>query len=216
MKRMTTRTSKMPGGSFSLRAIETCPAGAALAKIPGSVCEGCYARKGRYSMPNVSGAQRERRRILGDSPGDFVRRMVEEIRESGDRRFRVHDSGDLFSGWYARAWRDIARALPGVTFWIPTKEWGAGEPRISDILSLAREPNVVMRPSAPMVNDPPPEVGGLAAGTMVVPPGDEGWARSCGAMVCPSTLPSSRGGCEENGCFTCWDDPGKAVAYVRH
>ena len=43
-----TRTSKMPGLSYSLPAWE-CQVGAKLRKVPGSVCAGCYALKGNYT-----------------------------------------------------------------------------------------------------------------------------------------------------------------------
>jgi len=52
-----TYTEKMPGGSFSLPAIVTCPIGGKLALIDGTPCSGCYALKGRYQMPNVRQAQ---------------------------------------------------------------------------------------------------------------------------------------------------------------
>jgi hypothetical protein len=43
-----TRTSKMPGLSYSLPAWE-CKTGSKLRKIPGSVCASCYALKGNYT-----------------------------------------------------------------------------------------------------------------------------------------------------------------------
>ena len=52
-----TRTSKMPGLSYSLPAWE-CKTGAKLAKIKGSVCNGCYAMKGNYTRyPAIKAAQ---------------------------------------------------------------------------------------------------------------------------------------------------------------
>ena len=42
---MLSRTSKMPCESISLDARQ-CKTGSKLAKIPGSVCNGCYALKG--------------------------------------------------------------------------------------------------------------------------------------------------------------------------
>ena len=44
--------SKMPGPAYNLPATE-CKTGAKLVKIPGSVCAGCYALKGRYRFNNV-------------------------------------------------------------------------------------------------------------------------------------------------------------------
>ena len=55
-----TRTSKMPGMSYSLPAWE-CRTGSKLAKIPGSVCFNCYAMKGNYTRyPAIKTAQYDR------------------------------------------------------------------------------------------------------------------------------------------------------------
>ena len=52
-----TRTSKMPGLSYSLPAWE-CQTGAKLRKIPGTPCFGCYALKGNYiRYPAIKKAQ---------------------------------------------------------------------------------------------------------------------------------------------------------------
>ena len=42
-----TRTSKMPGLSYSLPAWE-CQTGGKLSLVPGTPCFGCYAKKGNY------------------------------------------------------------------------------------------------------------------------------------------------------------------------
>ena len=44
--------SKMPGYAYGLPA-KDCIVGSTLAKIPGSVCHGCYALMGNYRFPNV-------------------------------------------------------------------------------------------------------------------------------------------------------------------
>ena len=54
-----TRTSKMPGLSYSLPAWE-CKTGSKLRKVKGSVCEGCYALKGCYVFKVVQEAQYKR------------------------------------------------------------------------------------------------------------------------------------------------------------
>ena len=52
-----TKTSKMPGLSYSLPAW-ACKTGAKLAKIPGTPCFGCYAMKGNYiRYPAIKQAQ---------------------------------------------------------------------------------------------------------------------------------------------------------------
>ncbi len=49
------KPSKMPCHGFSTPA-DACQVGSQLRKIPGSVCAGCYALKGRYRFPNVQRA----------------------------------------------------------------------------------------------------------------------------------------------------------------
>ena len=49
------KPSKMPGYAYNLPATE-CKIGSKLVKVPGSVCHGCYALKGRYRFPNVKDA----------------------------------------------------------------------------------------------------------------------------------------------------------------
>ena len=53
------KPSKMPGWAYGLPAAE-CKTGSKLAKIPGSVCSGCYALKGCYVFPVVQAAQYRR------------------------------------------------------------------------------------------------------------------------------------------------------------
>ena len=59
-----TRTSKMPGLSYSLPAWE-CKTGSKLRKVPGSVCASCYALKGNYTRyPEIKRAQYVRLQAL--------------------------------------------------------------------------------------------------------------------------------------------------------
>ena len=84
--------SKMPGPAYNLPA-SMCLTGAKLVQIPGSVCAGCYALKGRYRFNNVQQAL-ERRAASLKHP-DWVKAMVALI--SGHEYFRWHDSGDIQS-----------------------------------------------------------------------------------------------------------------------
>ena len=82
--------SKMPGPAYNLPAV-ACITGAKLVKVPGSVCAGCYALKGRYRFPNVQAALNRRLKSL-EHP-DWIRAMVVLIDKAP--WFRWHDSGDL-------------------------------------------------------------------------------------------------------------------------
>ena len=60
------KPSKMPGPAHNLPAV-ACKTGAKLVQIPGSVCAGCYALKGRYRFNNVQKALQRRLAAL-ESP----------------------------------------------------------------------------------------------------------------------------------------------------
>jgi hypothetical protein len=53
------KPSKMPGLSYGISAL-ACRVGAKLAKVAGSVCNGCYALKANYSYPSVQKAHVKR------------------------------------------------------------------------------------------------------------------------------------------------------------
>ena len=73
-----TRTSKMPGLSYSLPAWE-CKTGAKLVKVPGSVCAGCYAMKGNYTRyPAIKAAQYKR--LASINKPEWVMAMVIQIK----------------------------------------------------------------------------------------------------------------------------------------
>ena len=57
------KPSKMPGPAYNLPAYK-CITGQKLAKIPGSVCFGCYALKGRYRFRPVKSAMERRLEAL--------------------------------------------------------------------------------------------------------------------------------------------------------
>ena len=71
------KPSKMPGPAHNLPAV-ACKTGAKLAQIPGSVCSGCYALKGRYRFNNVQAALQRRLKAL-EHP-QWVEAMVQLIK----------------------------------------------------------------------------------------------------------------------------------------
>lgn len=89
--------SKMPGLSWSLPAHRSCP------RANGSICDNCYAAKGRYIMAKVRNAQNARFTWTVESMRTpegrafWVSTMTAAIRN--EKYFRVHDSGDMFNPW---------------------------------------------------------------------------------------------------------------------
>ena len=61
------KPSKMPGPAYNLPAA-ACITGAKLVKVPGSVCAGCYALKGRYRFNNVQAALQRRLQAIAPLP----------------------------------------------------------------------------------------------------------------------------------------------------
>jgi len=88
-----TKTSKMPGLSYSLPAWE-CKTGWKLAQVPGTPCFSCYAKKGNYTRyPAIKAAQYRRLKAI-DHP-QWVDAMAAKIRNQ--KWFRWHDAGDVQS-----------------------------------------------------------------------------------------------------------------------
>jgi hypothetical protein len=185
------------------------------------VCHGCYATVGQYQMKNVQISQAIRMAWVRETlaAGTFVDQMVEAIEfsrqfpcthgglYSNPEFFRIHDSGDFYSTEYARAWNAICERLPHVKFWAPTREWLV--PARLDVFRAAPS-NLVIRPSAFYVDQPPPDVAGMPAGSSVMrepkPP----------IYPCPAYDGEAEKTCEAAGCRTCWTRPGVAVNYQPH
>ena len=111
------KPSKMPGPAHNLPA-QACITGAKLVKIPGSVCAGCYALKGRYRFRNVQDALQRRLQALQDPR--WVDAMVTLI--TGEAWFRWHDSGDIQSQEHLKKIFEVCKRTPGTRHWMPTRE----------------------------------------------------------------------------------------------
>ena len=216
---------KMPGFTWSLPAGKTCPAGKASVKLLGdaAICSKCYAKKGNYCFAPVQACQDDRLAFLvaslREDGGDrWCRAMVAAIQATrkagGDDWFRVHDSGDLFSVAYINAWADVARELPDVKFWVPTREWFTSDPRKVDALrELAKLPNVRVRASALALNEPAPDLDGIGTGSAVH--SNPARAMRDKVFACPATIKGFPKTCAENNCTRCWTHI-DAVSYMAH
>ena len=113
-----TRTSKMPGLSYSLPAWE-CQTGSKLRKVKGTPCFGCYALKGNYTRyPAIRRAQYKRlASLVHDS---LVTAMVTQVKRQ--RWFRWHDAGDVQSVEHMNKIMEVCRQTPGTSHWLPTQE----------------------------------------------------------------------------------------------
>lgn len=185
--------SKMPGYSWSISAFE-CQTGEKLHAIKGSVCHGCYARKGTYMYPVVKNAL-NRRLVALDNPR-FVEAFVLVLKLTYSRmrkvenRFRWHDSGDLQNVNHLRMICEIARQCPELVFWLPTKE----PQYVAEYMKVSKVPdNLTIRVSNPMIGVKfKKRPMGLPFSTVNV---EEGMFRC--------VAPSQGGKCLD--CRACWD-----------
>ena len=184
-----TRTSKMPGLSYSLPAW-ACKTGQKLAKIPGTPCYGCYAMKGNYTRyPAIKAAQY--RRLDAIKNPLWVAAMVAVIKRQ--KWFRWHDAGDVQSPEHMQKILEVCRLTPETRHWMPTREaW------IKD--HLDRKPkNLVVRFSPPMI------------GQQV-----DSWPNSSAVVESGATCPAPSQGGKCGDCRQCWDPAVKVVKYGKH
>ena len=181
--------SKMPGPAHNLPAWK-CITGVKLQKVPGSVCAGCYAMKGRYRFRNVREALDRRLQALLHP--QWVDAMVVLI--TGEKWFRWHDSGDVQSVEHMNKILEVCRLTPWTSHWLPTQE----------------------RPYLPAPEKVPANLVIRLSGSKVDGPAPTAWEHTSSVVTsgasCPA--PSQGGKCKE--CRQCWTKSVKNVSYGKH
>ena len=114
-------TSKMPGGSINTHPI-ACNVGSKLREIPGSVCEDCYAWKGRYLWDDAGVAMMRRLQAL--THPQWVPAMVRLVSRHTVPYYRWDDAGDLQGMSHLIRIIAVAMLTPDVHHWVPTHEYG--------------------------------------------------------------------------------------------
>jgi hypothetical protein len=193
------KPSKMPGLSYGISAL-SCNIGAKLAKIAGSVCNGCYALKANYAYPSVRKAHIQRYNSLTSI--SWVDSMVTMISKSKTEYFRWHDSGDLQSFQHLLDIVRIADRLPDVQFWLPTREKSLVNKFMASFGDFPA--NLVVRVSAAMVDSEAPK-GYANTSTVHTDTLIDG-------IECKAYLNKNKCG----DCRICWDKSVKNVSYRLH
>ena len=182
--------SKMPGPAYNLPATQ-CITGAKLVKIPGSVCHGCYALKGRYNFSNVRLALA--RRLESLKHPRWVEAMVALIH--GEPHFRWHDSGDLQSAWHLKQIFEVCNRTPETSHWLPTRE--------VKFLPLNHDSipkNLIIRMSSHMIDQKPVTF----------------WPWTSTVSTRDSTCPARLQNNKCRACRACWDRKVANVTYPNH
>ena len=181
----------MPGPAYNLPAW-ACITGRKLAQIPGTVCHGCYALKGRYRFSNVKSALARRLEALGHP--SWVKAMTILIK--GQAVHRWHDSGDLQSVEHLKAIFEVCKNTAGTRHWLPTRE--ARFLRLMDPEVIPK--NLIIRFSSHMVDQGPVR---WWPWTSTVSTRD---------TSCPAQLQNNI--CKD--CRACWDRKISNVTYPKH
>jgi hypothetical protein len=185
-----TRTTKMPGLSYSLPAWE-CQTGAKLSLVPGTPCFGCYAKKGNYiRYPAIKKAQYYRlASLVHDS---WIMAMVSQIKRQ--KFFRWHDAGDVQSVEHMSKILEVCRLTPGTKHWLPTQERDY-------IPSPERVPsNLIIRLSGSKINGPR----------------STAWTHTSSVVTKGATCPAPSQGGKCRKCRKCWNKTIKNVSYGKH
>lgn len=198
-----TQTTKMPCKSYSLPTV-ACITGFKMAKIPGSICNTCYANKGNYLayQNNIEPAQHARLYSLHDAL--WVDAMVAHI--GADKYFRWHDSGDLQGLWHLEKIALVAQLTPNCKHWLPTREYSMVKSYIAKHGALPA--NLIVRLSAMYVDK-----------LVTIPASLQGQANVTVSNVHTITpmglecqAPKNKGKCGE--CRACWST--EPVSYKAH
>ena len=190
------KASKMPCRSWSLQALDTCPASIGTDGELVDACKGCYATDGNYRFSNVKAPRLHNREDWKQA--DWVDAMVAEL--DNDRYFRWFDSGDMYSLKLAEKIYAVMVATPWTRHWLPTRMHKFA--KFADILAkMEALPNVVVRLSSDIIE-------GNTTST-IIPTISH---RKPKMTICEAY--EREGKCAT--CRACWDKDVEVVAYVAH
>jgi len=194
------KPSKMPCYGYSIPA-SRCKIGAEMRNVPGSICSKCYALKGRYVFPVVQAALEKRFQSL-DNP-DWVKAMVALIKKKEKSGyFRWHDSGDLQSVKHLANIATVARLMPDIKFWLPTREYNIVK---KYLLTYSFPDNLTVRLSGLYLDGKPPSY-------LQNPHG----LPTSGAHKTDYNCLSSMQGDKCLDCRKCWDKNVSNINYKQH
>ena len=149
--------TKMPSTSFAIDAF-SCITGSKLAKIKGTPCNVCYARRLQKIRPSVDkGYKSNLEKFNSSNTNDWISAMVFQITRQTEKigiyKHRWFDSGDLQSIEMLQAIIDVCLLTPHIKHWLPTQE--------RDIIKQIETipDNLVIRLSGSKINGKPPSYG---------------------------------------------------------
>lgn len=195
-------TSKLDGiKSWSLQALETCPASKNADGSLVDACKGCYATTGNYNYPNVKAPRAHNKEDWQRL--EWVDDMVQALQDS--RYFRWFDSGDMYAIGLAEKILEVMQRTPWVKHWLPTRMHKF--PKFRGVLTeMQALDNVSVRFSSDSVTGQ--FIAGLH-GSVIIPTIDDA---TKDMTICKAY--ENAGKC--NGCRACWNKEVSVIAYPAH
>lgn len=195
-------TSKLDGiKSWSLQALDTCPASKNADGSLVDACKGCYATTGNYNYPNVKAPRAHNKEDWQRL--EWVDDMVQALQDS--RYFRWFDSGDMYAIGLAEKILEVMQRTPWVKHWLPTRMHKF--PKFRGVLTeMQALDNVSVRFSSDSVTGQ--FIAGLH-GSVIIPTIDDATKEM---TICKAY--ENAGKC--NGCRACWNKSVPVIAYPAH
>jgi hypothetical protein len=195
------KASKMPCKSWSLQALDTCPASL---KPDGSLvdaCKGCYATQGNYRYPNVKAPRLSNQ--VDWKRENWVQDMIREL--DNERYFRWFDSGDVYDLRLAKKILEVMQQTTWVKHWLPTRmhKFPKFLPVFEKMEALQ---NVVVRYSSDSVTGQ--TIPGTNTSTITP------YAMDDTDIVSVCRAYEREGKC--GTCRACWDKTVSVIAYSAH
>jgi hypothetical protein len=187
-----TRTSKMPGLSYSLPAW-ACQTGSKLRKIKGTPCFNCYALKGNYiRYPKIKEVQYKRLDSITNPL--WVEAMAVQIKNQ--KYFRWHDAGDIQSVEHLRKIFAVAILTPNTKHWLPTQE----RKYLLEVDQSEVPDNLIIRLSGSKINGSIPNA----------------WEHTSSVVTENAKCPSANQDGKCMDCRMCWSKDIKNISYGKH
>lgn len=160
--------------------------------------------KGRYGFQSVQ--EKLEARYRGLLHPLWTPAMVFLVRYFCDCYFRLFDSGDLVDENHYRNIITMARHVPDVRIWMPSREIRTIQNVLRQMVraGLPYPHNLLTRVSGPLIDGPPPAGFPHTSTVVSVQEPEDG--------ICPA--PEQDGHCGE--CRSCWDVGVGNVAYRLH
>ena len=191
----------MPCKSWSLQALDTCPASKKPDGTLVDACKGCYATTNMYRMPSVIkprlSNQVDWKREL------WVQDMVREL--DNERYFRWFDSGDIYDLRLAKKVLEVMTLTPWCSHWLPTRMYKFAK-FLPVFESMELLPNVVVRYSSDSVTGE--TISGKTTSTITP------YAIDDTNIISVCRAYERQGKC--GTCRACWSKDVPVIAYPAH